>query len=302
MKTGIIKTVKTNRYTQIHNDVVQKKLKKLNSIGVLTYLLSLPEEWTIRKTDLQKRFGKAAVNQAFEELEEMGFLASFQFRNGNRNDYAYAVSDIEFDMSAILDMAKEAGLPLMSVKCKFPEINEMLKVNETLQHVDTPNNFQEPNLSSSTSAAQFEQLNLSNSKTALTKETMFKEFSSKEFSSSSSEVKVIDEVKIDKELKEQFPAVPFEEVKALMLADETLVINTERQYKALLKYRLSNYKPKKAVKPFRKNKQQQGGYKEVVPDWFERRNEAKPIPKEEEEIDFEAEHAKILAKLGIDAV
>lgn len=295
MKTGIIKTVKTNRYTQIHNDVVQQKLKKLNSIGVLTYLLSLPEEWTIRKTDLQKRFGKAAVNQAFEELEQLGFLVSFQFRNGNRNDYAYAVSDIEFEIDAILDMAREASLPIMSIKCKYADINHAFNVNKTSQSVDTPNNYEESNLSSSTSAAHFEQLNLSNSKTALTKETMFKKGSPKKTVSSSSQEKAIDEVKIDKELKEQFPAVPFEEVKALMLADETLVINTERQYKALLKYRLSNYKPKKAVKPFRKNKQQQGNYKEVVPEWFHKRDEPKPV---EEGIDFEAEAAKIMAKLG----
>lgn len=295
MKTGIIKTIKTNRYTQIHNSPVQT-LKRLDSIGLLTYLLSLPEDWQIYKTDLKKRYGKATVTHAFEELESAGFLASFQFRNGKQFEYVYAITDIVFEKQQILEMAIGYGLPLHFVKCNFPEINDELKKAETPQTVDTPNFFEDPDLGSPKSAAQNEPPKMSDSKQSATKETKKKEVSSN-ISSSSIDSKIAE---IDSELKGKFPQLPFAEIKDALLSDESVVINTERQYKALLTYRLSNYKPKVAKPQIKRTIKT--GRTEQLPEWWADRKANRETAAEEkssEEIEaFEEYRQQVLKKLA----
>ena len=67
---------------------------------------------------------------------------------------------------------------------------------------------------------------------------------------------------IDNELRASFPQAPFEVIKQELLADETAIIITLKQYRALLEYRLKNYRPKKA-------KQMKSIRTEMLPDWFE---------------------------------
>jgi hypothetical protein len=72
---------------------------------------------------------------------------------------------------------------------------------------------------------------------------------------------------IDSKLKEKYPIVPFTEVKAQMLSDETLTIKTDKQYKSMLEYRLKNWKPAKAPR-----KQSKSIRKEIVPDHMDEPN------------------------------
>lgn len=93
--SGIIKTRKENRFTTIHNEPLQT-LKDLKSIGLLSYLMSLPSDWTIYKTQLAKKFGRGPVNTAFEELLENRYLFVIKTRVGKSDDYLYYVSDTPF--------------------------------------------------------------------------------------------------------------------------------------------------------------------------------------------------------------
>ncbi|WDM33698.1 helix-turn-helix domain-containing protein [Priestia megaterium] len=99
---------------------------------------------------------------------------------------------------------------------------------------------------------------------------------------------------IDKELSEKYPDRPFEEIKNDILNDDTLIIRTPAQYKSVLKYRLSNWKPSKK-NSYIKNKPIIR--KEIVPDWLhiERENQPKEIKMSNE--DFEIEKLKIEAEL-----
>jgi hypothetical protein len=67
---------------------------------------------------------------------------------------------------------------------------------------------------------------------------------------------------IDKELRALFPQAPFAMIKQELLADETAIIVTLKQYRGLLQYRLKNYRPKQA-KPMKSIRT------ELLPDWFE---------------------------------
>jgi hypothetical protein len=69
---------------------------------------------------------------------------------------------------------------------------------------------------------------------------------------------------IDKELRAMFPHAPFSTIKQELLTDETAVIITLKQYRALLEYRLKNYRPK-----LKKATQRKSIRTEMLPDWFE---------------------------------
>ena len=67
---------------------------------------------------------------------------------------------------------------------------------------------------------------------------------------------------IEKELRAMFPQAPFAMIKQELLADETAIIITPKQYRGLLQYRLKNYRPKQA-KPMKSIRT------ELLPDWFD---------------------------------
>lgn len=69
---------------------------------------------------------------------------------------------------------------------------------------------------------------------------------------------------IDNELKALYPDT-FEQVKEEILKDSTLIINTDKQYRSMLLYRLKNSKGMVKEKP----KQRRAARSEVLPTWFE---------------------------------
>ena len=69
---------------------------------------------------------------------------------------------------------------------------------------------------------------------------------------------------IEKELRAMFPQAPFAMIKQELLADETAIIVTLKQYRGLLQYRLKNYRPK-----LKQVTQRKSIRTELLPDWFD---------------------------------
>lgn len=70
---------------------------------------------------------------------------------------------------------------------------------------------------------------------------------------------------IDSELKAKYSDAPFEFVKENLLNDDSAIIITPNQYRALLEYRLKNYRAKSSYrKPTRTNY----NTTEKLPDWY----------------------------------
>ena len=99
---------------------------------------------------------------------------------------------------------------------------------------------------------------------------------------------------IDKELSEKYSDRPFEEIKNDILNDDNLIIKTPAQYKAVLKYRLTNWKPSKKNSHI-KNKTVIR--KEMVPDWFHREGESQSKEIKMSDEGFEVEKLKLEAEL-----
>jgi hypothetical protein len=97
---------------------------------------------------------------------------------------------------------------------------------------------------------------------------------------------------IDSVLKNKYPNANFDEVKEQLLQDGqngSITIETDKQYKSSLEYRLKHYKPTTVVKTSRNRRSIRT---EVIPAYFDRENNITMDPEE-----VEAKQASIAEKL-----
>lgn len=81
---GLIIKAKTNDpFTIIPNKTIQDKNLSLKAKGLLTILLSLPEDWQIYKTNLYQfsQDGRDATIGAFNELVDKKYILKFERRD-----------------------------------------------------------------------------------------------------------------------------------------------------------------------------------------------------------------------------
>ena len=86
MDTKFIKTTKERDYTIIDNTFIKDCRLSWKAKGLMTYLLSLPDDWSIHLSEVEKHAtdGKSALRSAINELKELGYLKAEQQRENNR--------------------------------------------------------------------------------------------------------------------------------------------------------------------------------------------------------------------------
>lgn len=89
----IIKRKKQSQFFLMSNHAAQKELTSLNTIGLLAYIISLPEDFRLYKTYLQKKFTRRTVDSAFKELVEKKYIAGFSCYINRKKTYYYLASD-----------------------------------------------------------------------------------------------------------------------------------------------------------------------------------------------------------------
>lgn len=104
---SVIKRRKTSKYLQLHNYPVQEDLDDLISIGLLTYIMSLPSDWTLYKTQLYSKFKRSQVDRGWRELAQKGYLVGCIVYVGKTKTYFYNVSDIVFTQDEYDDFVEE---------------------------------------------------------------------------------------------------------------------------------------------------------------------------------------------------
>lgn len=72
-----------HNYTCVSNEILQRKDMSMQAKGLLVYLLSLPADWEVHKSEIWKHFsnGRDAVYRAFDELERKGFIQVKKYRD-----------------------------------------------------------------------------------------------------------------------------------------------------------------------------------------------------------------------------
>ena len=75
---------KQNPYVMTNRDSIQDKKLSWQATGLLTYLLSLPLDWVIRKDELcnHKKNGRDVTRSAFDELIKNKYILEVQLFKG----------------------------------------------------------------------------------------------------------------------------------------------------------------------------------------------------------------------------
>lgn len=95
----IVKSKHASNYTVLPNEIFSSGLS-IDAIGLLSYLLSLPHDWVIYKTQLHKQLksGREKVHTAFCKLQEYGYIVSVQnVKKDGTYEYSHVVYDKPFN-------------------------------------------------------------------------------------------------------------------------------------------------------------------------------------------------------------
>ena len=86
MDTKFIKTKKEKNFTVLDNTFIKDTRLSWKAKGLMTYLLSLPDDWTIHLSEIEQHAtdGKSALRSAINELKDLGYLKAEQKRENNR--------------------------------------------------------------------------------------------------------------------------------------------------------------------------------------------------------------------------
>ena len=82
---AIVRVEKNKDYTTLSNYHFKDKVLSLKAIGLLSFMLSLPDNWDFSIEGLEKvlKDGRTSIANALKELEDNGFLVRNQLRNDN---------------------------------------------------------------------------------------------------------------------------------------------------------------------------------------------------------------------------
>lgn len=97
MGTYIIKKKIERPYTNLPNAMLKRPDMSMKAKGLLSYLLSLPDDWRIYKSELINHFSdkKDAIASAFEELTNLGYILKTELprEGGKFGNFVYEVGE-----------------------------------------------------------------------------------------------------------------------------------------------------------------------------------------------------------------
>ena len=103
MTTSKIKKSRSTRFAQVSTVALADKSLSWKAKGVLSYLMSLPDDWSIYVEELTKhsKDGRDATAGAINELISAGYVRRSKKRDDSNKfaGYDYEVSDTKFDQS-----------------------------------------------------------------------------------------------------------------------------------------------------------------------------------------------------------
>lgn len=165
---GIIRVEKHTKNFVILNKVfLEDKRLSFKSKGILTYLLSKPDDWTVRVNELisASTDGESSVRSALKELESCGYYRKYRVRTEDgskiaRWDSVIYESPVEMDSEPVQQSQKEteksqeksADLHCDFQQVGFPRIeNRRLLNNNNLLRTDSTKDFNQTSTLSSSS-------------------------------------------------------------------------------------------------------------------------------------------------------
>lgn len=114
MNTIIRKVIKEKKYAQIDNDLINNRTLSFKALGILTYILSKPDDWQIYISDLiRENDGEKSVRSGLNELINARFVQRyrvFDMDTGKVHHWETLVSETPFEDSELISSVKEKYL------------------------------------------------------------------------------------------------------------------------------------------------------------------------------------------------
>ena len=95
----IIKSDLKEKFSTLPNALINDGRMSAEHLGLIVYLLSKPNDWVVRVSELRKRFdyGRDKVYRILQQLEQYGYVSREQIKvDGKFSEIRYNVSDIPF--------------------------------------------------------------------------------------------------------------------------------------------------------------------------------------------------------------
>ena len=100
-KSLIIRSAKSGKhnFTPICNELLQSNTLSLEAKGLISYILSLPENWTILKEVIRDKtgIGKTKFERIWKECKDAGYIVSDKMKNEKQQftGWFHEVSDVK---------------------------------------------------------------------------------------------------------------------------------------------------------------------------------------------------------------
>ena len=136
MTIGNVKKFTKNKgYESLNRNMLQDvKRLSLDAIGLLSNLTSYPDDWTIHKTELYKRYSKSGrrkVERAWNELVEEHYIVQLRRRKGKTYEYIYYHNQERFTEDEIKAIEETEGCSIWDGKVSNPKKEEMPSKNSS---------------------------------------------------------------------------------------------------------------------------------------------------------------------------
>ncbi len=145
MNTGqIIKSRSTERFTSIPNEITQSKILSFEERGLLIFLLSLPSDWCLYKTQLSERTNQPAgtIDRVWKSLQKKGYILSVKVlskESGRFEGWNHIVYDAPTLTNADVGDFRESELPTVG----NPDVGETMPIQKTKEDTKPTLTFEE---------------------------------------------------------------------------------------------------------------------------------------------------------------
>jgi hypothetical protein len=115
---SIIKRHRTGSYSVMANHCLRNKLLSAKAKGIFAYIMSLPEDWKLYRTELTNHFtdGKDSIRSGFDELVKFGYIVATELRDeaGRMSGWGYDIYEEPHAENPIADNPPSDRPPLLS--------------------------------------------------------------------------------------------------------------------------------------------------------------------------------------------
>ena len=156
VNVGLINKPKANsNFAMIPNEICQSETLSPEEKTILIYLLSLPSDWAIYKTNMYKKLhiGRDRFNSAWKNLSDLGYIKSEKLFNPieKTNSYKYEVNPLpkcRLTDSRLTD-SQSTDSRLTDSQCVNKDIEEKnikKEIYKKEKHIINNTNFKKENI------------------------------------------------------------------------------------------------------------------------------------------------------------